>query len=693
MKQILLISAALFAWATVGNAQTPQKAQELPKDVTKSLMRPFQWKDANTLLLAQYEWGRDMTYYEMTVKPFAVTPGQAPEKHGDRPDYGLDKEAKNPTPSPDGKWVAYTYKNDLYAKNLETGNVVRHTTDGSEVILNGWASWVYYEEILGRGSRYCSFWWSPDSRTLAFFRCDDSNVPMFPIYVSEGQHGYVERTRYPKAGDPNPTVRVGLVPADGSGSVVWADFDEKEDQYFGQPYWTPDSGKLWLQWMNRDQTQLKLYAVSPKDGAKEVVYEENQTTWLDWIASPKFVDQGLLMVRDVAKWQQVYFCPWDGSGVKCLTSGHNWGLSILDVDAKANVLYYMARGEISTRYDVYAVNMPFGKKKAKDTAPRRLTKGDYSYSGVSFSPDFKYFVATRSNVATPTVTALYDVKTGTEKVLDDSKGPQFETAQANGLIPKTEMHFITTEDGFTLPATITWPLQMDPNKKYPVIVSIYGGPDAGTVMDAWASPERNFFWAQKGVIQVSIDHRGSGHCGKAGLDMMHRCLGKWEMHDYKLWIDYLRTFPCVNPAKVGITGYSYGGYITAYAVITEGDYFPYGIAGAGVYDWTLYDSHYTERFMDTPQDNPEGYKNGSVVRNAEQYGTEAQHSVLYLTHGTSDDNVHFQNSVQLVDALMKNNKHFDYMLYPAARHGYRGYQSAFSNREDIDFWTKYLLDE
>ena len=189
-----------------------------------------------------------------------------------------------------------------------------------------------------------------------------------------------------------------------------------------------------------------------------------------------------------------------------------------------------------------------------------------------------------------------------------------------------------------------------------------------------------------------MDHRGSGHCGKRGLDMMYRNLGKWEVHDYKLWIDYLREKGCADPGKVGITGYSYGGYVTALAVCTAGDYFPYGIAGAGVYDWMFYDTHYTERFMDTPEDNPEGYKNGSVLEQCGTYGSFGP-SVLMITHGTSDDNVHFQNAMRLTGELMKTNKHFRFMMYPGQRHGYRGYQGTFSAAEEMAFWTRYLLGE
>lgn len=700
MKRIFCLTIVLCAASFVAaQAQQPARPQA-PQGLTQSCPTPSGWKDAKTFTLFNGDY-RNPTYFEENVEtgarvqvegtnPMARAPRPAGGAQGQSP-YGLEADAKNPTLSPDNAWVAYTLNNDLYAKELATNKVVRYTFDGSETTLNGWASWVYYEEILGRGSRYRSFWWSPDSRHLAFFRCDDQKVPMFPIYVADGQHGYTERTRYPKAGDPNPEVKIGIVPVAG-GAVTWADFNEKDDQYFGTPFWTPTGDALWVQWMNRDQDHLILYSVAPADGSKKKVYEEQVDTWLDWVGNPLFVDKGFLMVRDFEKWQQVYLCPWDGSAATRLTSGNNWGLRILAVDTKTQTLFYSARKEISTHNDIYSVSMVPSKKKT-EPAPKRLTEGDYNFSGAQFSPDYKYFTVSYSNVSTPTVSALFSVKKGLVRILGDQKGPEYDRQMELGNVPVTEIHYITTADGFTIPATITYPLHMDKSKTYPVIVSIYGGPDAGTVMDSWTNPERVYSWAKEGVIQIAMDHRGSGHCGKLGMDMMHRDLGHWEINDYKLWIDYFASIAPINRNKVGITGFSYGGYISAYAVITAGDYFQYGLAGAGVHDWSLYDSHYGERFMDLPKDNPEGYKTSSVVQNAQKYGTYDKETVLYMTHGTSDDNVHYQNSMQLVKALMQTGHHFQFMIYPGERHGYGGFQGQFFSKENEAFWRRYLLDQ
>lgn len=691
MKRFVTAFFILFTITHMSHAQERVERHVAPEGLVKAADMPISWEDANTLLLYGGTPQKPSFYQENIktgIRESMERPGRKPD---DTSGWELEKEAKNPTLSPDGKKIAFTLYNDLYTKELATGQTIRHTFDGSQTILNGWASWVYYEEILGRGSMYRSFWWSPDSRRIVFFRSDDTNVPMFPIYVADGQDGYLEETRYPKAGEENPRVQIGIIDLEQESSVVWADFNPADDQYFGRPYWTPDGETLLVQWMNRRQNVLKLYALSPCNGKGHVIYKEEQETWLNWIDNILFLQKGFLMVRDFEKWQHIYYGTTEGKSFVRLTDGENWGLTLHGTDPEEQYVYFSARRDRSTRSHVYRTPV---KQARKDRGNRvqRLTAGDYHFTNVLFAPDYEHFVAVGSNVSTPSKLMLFSTNKGFLRTLSDTKGEAYDRELAAGNVPVSEMHYITTEDGFTLPAVITWPLHMEEGKKYPVIVSIYGGPNSGTVMDRWTAPAGKYHWAKEGVIQIAMDHRGSGHCGKKGQDMMYRNLGKWELHDYKLWIDYLRETGKINEKKVGITGYSYGGYVTALAVCTAGDYFPYGIAGAGVFDWMFYDTHYTERFMDTPQNNPEGYKNGSVLEQCAAYATKGP-SVLLITHGTSDDNVHYQNAVRLADELMKHNKHFQFMIYPGARHGYRGYQAVFSAAEETVFWTRYLMGD
>jgi dipeptidyl-peptidase-4 len=590
-----------------------------------------------------------------------------------------DVEEKNPTLSPDGKYVAFTRDNDLYSVKVDDGSEIRYTSDGTNVIYNGWSSWVYYEEILGRPTNYKAFWWSPDSKQLAFMRFDDTQVPMFPIYVSKGQHGYLEETRYPKAGDPNPEVKVGFVKVEGS-SVVWADFNEQDDQYFGEPYWSFDSQSIMVQWMDRDQTNLKFYSVNPTDGGKNEIYDEKQPTWINLDHSERITyltdNKHYILKSDRTGWAHYYLYTLDGKLVNPLTSG-DWQVTSLElVDEKNKVVYFTARKENSATVDLYRVD--YSGKGLK-----RLTFGDYTHQ-VKVSPDGKYFITNYSNVSTPNIVALVDNKGKLIKELANSKSSDFE----NYNIGKTAYFTIPSEDGkFDLPIIITYPVDFDESKAYPVIMSIYGGPDAGTVRNTWKGTS-NQYWAKEGIIQVACDHRASGHFGKQGVAWMHRNLGKWELVDYITVAKWLKAKSWVADDKLLITGHSYGGYMTCLALTKGADYFDYGIAGAPVTSWELYDTHYTERWMDTPQDNPQGYKDGSILTYVNQYK-----GGLRIMHGDLDDNVHLQNTIQLVDAFTERDIPFELMIYPGSRHGFAPSKSAYDFKERVRFYYQYLLEK
>jgi len=585
-------------------------------------------------------------------------------------------EERNPLLSPDADYVAFTRDNNLFAIDLKSEKEYQYTSDGAKFIYSGYAAWVYFEEILGRGSRYRAFWWSPDGKKLAFMRFDEAKVPVFPLYNSEGVHGFLEETPYPKPGDPNPDVRVGIVPVTG-GSIVWADFNEKDDQYFGTPFWTPDSKELWVQWMNRGQDDYRIYGVDPQTGKKRLVYGEQQSSWIDWMERIEFLkeNKGFIIRSDKDGWDHMYLFSMDGK-LKNRITGGKWQVSGIQlVDEDGGWVYFTARKEASTRTDLYKVKLN-GKQLT------RLTFGEYTHTP-RLSPKGSYFITTYHNVATPERTALYTGDGRLVRELGDSKGKEFD----NYDLAKVELTRVRTPDGYDLPVVVTWPVDFDASKKYPVLISIYGGPNSGTVRDGWRGT-RDQWWAQEGIIQVSCDHRGSGHFGKEGVALMHRNLGKWEMNDYIEVVKWLRTKPYVDATKIGITGGSYGGYTTCMALTYGADYFTHGIAGSSVTDWNLYDTHYTERFMDTPAENPEGYKNGLVMTYADRYK-----GLLRIVHGTMDDNVHMQNSIQLVDKLQDLGKHFEFMVYPGGRHGWGGAKAVHNRIEAAHFWYRNLLEK
>jgi dipeptidyl-peptidase 4 len=588
----------------------------------------------------------------------------------------------NQTISPDGNYVAFTKNNDLYTVNLTTLKENRITKDGSETILNGYASWVYMEEILGRRSRNRSFWWSPDSRHIAFFRSDDTKVPVFTITDASGLHGVVETQHYPKVGDPNPEVKVGIVNPDG-GNVVWSAFNEKDDQYFGLPYWKPDGNSLLVQWMNRLQDNLIIYEVNIFTGKKTEFYNEKQKSWID------LDDQGgriqflkentdFILTSDVTGWNHLYLYDIKGKLVNAITSGKFTVTGLTYVDEKKGVVYFTARSlENTARTDFYRVNIN-GKNM------ERLTLGDYNNT-ISLSPEGSYFVTTYNNAATPTKMTLISTKRKIVKELGDGKGEEFD----NYNLAKTEIIRVKSDDGlYDLPMKITWPANMDKSKKYPVLVSVYGGPNAGSVMDTWSLNGTQQWYAKEGLIQVIMDHRASGHFGKEGVSNMYHNLGYWEMKDYSTMVKWLITNGSADASKICITGFSYGGYMTCYALTYASDVFTHGMAGGSVTDWTLYDSHYTERFMGTPANNPDGYKSSSVLTHADKYK-----GMIQIVHGMIDDNVHMQNSIQFISKLQDLKKDFEFMPYSGGRHGWGGNKGTHFQNMKTKFIYTYLLEK
>ncbi len=703
---------AMMAILSVSSAQKKQLdnadllANKLPKNFINGIPTVVKWLDDESVILRQrVHPDSAQKNYVMDVKTGKLTEATADQMKGAVPptksvsvknndlfykngsvekQITFDKtEEKNPTFSPDSNYIAYTKGNDLYTYNLSTSKEIRLTTDGTTTTLNGFASWVYWEEIFGRATRYRAFWWNPNSKQLAYMHFDESMVPMFPIYNSEGQRGFVEETRYPKAGERNPEVKVGFVNVEGS-ATTWADFNDKDDQYFGWPIWREDGSSLLVQWINRGQDHLKIFDVSPSSGAKKIMYEEEQKTWVDLEdkaggritflkTKPAFI-----LESDKTGWNHLYLHNNNGTLVNPITSGNFRVLNVLLIDEKNSLVYFTARGkENSARVDLYSV-------KLNGADMKRLTFGDYQHQ-VSLSPNGKNFITTYSNTQSPAKVALFDTKGKLVRELGDAKGTDLD----NYALAKTELIRIKSADGlFDLPAMVTWPTNMDPNKKYPLLVSIYGGPDAGTVMDGWKWNANQQFYAQEGMIQVAFDHRASGHFGKAGVNYMHRNLGYWEMEDYMTMAKWFIEKGQADPTKICITGFSYGGYMSAYALTYGSSVFTHGMAGGSVVDWKLYDSHYTEKFMDTPAENPEGYKSGNVLTYVDKYK-----GMLQIVHGTMDDNVHMQNSIQLISALEDKGKDFEFMLYPGGRHGWGGAKGVHFSNFKTKFIYKYLLEK
>lgn len=587
---------------------------------------------------------------------------------------------ENAALSPDSSRIAYVSGNDLWIMETATRRTWRVTKDGGEAIYNGRSSWVYNEEILGRGTDYRAFWWSPDSRRVAFMRTDDRHVPIYTMFDEQGQYGRNIPIRYPKAGDTNPIVQIAIADVQ-SQQTTWADFDANAGQYFGTPYWRPDGQALYTQWMNRRQDSLKIESVDVNTGKRTPFYTEHQPTWisLDQENRMQFIParNQFLLLSDKSGWRHLYIASLDGSHIKPLTSG-DWEVEKVEyIDGKKGWIYFTARKENSLRTDLYKI-------KTDGSGMKRLTFGDYMHR-VKLSPEAGYFITTYGNAATPSRMAVVNNNGKVLRELGNQRGPDYASYAG----PRYEIFRIKNPDGFELPVRISYPAHYDSTRTYPVIVNIYGGPGHKNVTEGYVGGFREPDSSQ--LVHVSMDHRGSGHFGKKGMNQLYGKLGTWELEDYAFVMRSLFSrHPNFDTSRVAITGFSYGGYLTCLALAKKPEIFRYGLAGGSVTDWMLYDTHYTERYMGHPKDNPEGYKNASVHSHVKNMT-----GVLRLAQGTLDDNVHVQNTLQLVNSLMLAGKRFELMLYPGAAHAWfwmREKQAHFihANKTFID---KYLLNQ
>jgi dipeptidyl-peptidase-4 len=575
--------------------------------------------------------------------------------------------------SPDGHQIAYTKNKDLYVYDLLNNREVRLTTDASYRIYNGYSSWVYMEEILERPSRYAAFWWSPDGSKIAYLRTDETEVPVFTLNrldEPDGVHGSLEVVPYPKAGDPNPKVKMGIADI-ATGKTTWVKTDYSVDQYIAWPFWSPDSKKLAIQVLNRDQNDLQILLADPVTGDFVKIYKETSKTWLE-IHEDIYVmknNSGFIIRSLKNGWENLSYQGWDGRQIAQLTNLDFRVNSIDRVDEDYKLVYFTATGSESTDSHAFRVGLN-GRNLFQ------ITRGDGTHI-VSISPKGSYLIDTWNSITSAGSIIAYDKKGKLLKEIYKFEQPAYDPAKNS----KAEFVKIMTSDGlFSMPAIITYPLNFDPSKKYPVIFDIYGGPDSKNVYNRWAGANPSWY-AQNGIITFTIDHRGSGQFGRRGLDYIYRSLGKWEILDYEDGVKWLLSKPFIDGSRMGITGSSYGGYMTCLALTKGADFWTHGFAGSSVTDWKLYDDVYTERYMDTPHDNPDGYKDGSVLTFANNLKGK-----LYLTHGDMDDNVHMQNSIYLISKLEDEGKQFQFMLYPEGRHGWGGAKAMHSRNEANLFW-------
>lgn len=649
--------------AETGESEIFLNYTELKKDLPKGFLverADFRTSDYTKFL---FNGNKDIYFYNRNTKEWKQLTTSP------------DIEEKNPTLSPDGNKAAFTRENNLYVVDINSGKETRLTFDGNETIKNGYASWVYMEEIIGRSSNYKAYWWAPNSDMIAYLRFDDSPVPRFPLYRADGVHGEIEWEYYPKAGDANPIVKFGIADINTT-KTIWID-EDKVDRYAAFPFWSHDGKTVYYQRLNRGQDTMIIYSGNPKLGTRKIVYIETQPTWVDFFEDVYVFEDGsgFLLRSSRSGYYHLYYYDMSGNLINKLTGGE-WDVDeIIYVDEKNKMVYFDGSMDESTETHLYKVELYGG-------APEKLTSVEGTHS-CQVSPEGKYFIDRYSSISFPTKLELFNSESKSIRLIADAK----LSAMDEFALGKTELFRIPASDGFKLPAKWILPPNFDESKKYPVVFNIYAGPGAATVANSFPYWLADNYLAQQGIIVISVDHRGSGHFGKKGISLMHRNLGKWEMTDLSRAVDWLSEKPFVDTTKIGITGGSYGGYVTCMALTYGADYFTHGIAQYSVTDWRLYDNVYTERYMDTPAENPEGYKFGSALTHVDKYKGK-----LLITHGTMDDNVHMQNTIQFVDKLQNINKDFELMLYPNARHGV-GFPKFFhALREEYEFWLGHFFD-
>ena len=559
---------------------------------------------------------------------------------------------EEPAWSPDSRRVAFVRGNDLYVVEVGAGREERLTRDGSADILNGKLDWVYQEEIYGRGL-FKAHWWSEDSSSLAFLRLDETGVPRHTLVDEIEEPAEVEVTPYPRPGERNASVRLGIVRLGGEGTR-WVDLAPyaAAEPLVVDVAWTPRGEVAW-QVQDREQTWLDLN-LADASGRSRRVMRETTRAWVESHGSPVWLKDGtFLWLSERDGWKHVYRLDAQGNVVRRLTSGEWEARTLHGVDERGGWAYFSGTERSPIGGDVYRVRLDGSRLT-------RLSAREGTHVA-AFPASMTRYADIWSDLWTPPQVRLHAAD-GTEALVIDASPV---AALAEYRLQRPELVQVPTRDGFVMEAMLIKPPGFDPSRRYPVLQSTYAGPHAQRVRNAWGETSHLFLQliAQKGVLVWVCDNRSASGKGAVSAWSAWKRLGVTELADIEDGLAWLRRQPFVDPARIGIEGWSYGGFMTSYA-LTHSTSFAMGIAGGPVTDWRLYDSVYTERFMGTPANNAAGY-----AETAPQQAAASLHGRLLLVHGAIDDNVHPQNTARFAHALQKAGKPFRMMIYPKQRHG------------------------
>jgi len=563
--------------------------------------------------------------------------------------------------SPDSRRVAFVRDNDIFVTDLDSGTETALTADGGADIINGAADWVYEEEL----SLSDAFRWSPDGTRIAFWRFDQSPIPPFYLVDQLTLYPRLQPVRYPKAGTANSEVRLGIVELE-SGAQTWIDpgGDGGEEHYIARMDFTADGDEIWFQRLNRHQNRMDLLLADVRSGASRVIMTDTDERWID-LQEPIWIDDGRRFVYSSARdgYQQLFLYRRDGSLVGKITAG-DWDVTeVFGVDDGAGVLYFTGAADGPLVRPVYRIGL--------DGSGFRRVSDEAGWHDADFAPDFRHYLDRHSRAGVPPTQTLRRANGESVRVLA-ANDDLAQRLDALGLQRPEFVQVPAADPDVTLNAWIIRPPDFDPAGRYPLLMYVYGGPGSQTVTDSWGGDR--YLWhqimARQGYLVASVDNRGTGARGADFKKMTYLKLGQIESADQIAAARHFAGFPYVDGSRIGIWGWSYGGYMAALTSFTGGDVFAAAMSVAPVTDWRLYDTIYTERYMRTPEENPEGYANGAPLNHA-----AGLQSAFLLIHGTGDDNVHAQNSIQLLQRLVEADKQFDFRLYPNKAHSISGPES------------------
>jgi dipeptidyl-peptidase-4 len=610
--------------------------------------------NGNALLFVSAE---ELSWYDLaaqTSKRLVVSPQNQNAQGGDAAGDTTIDDAKI---SPDGRWVSFLRAHDLWVVSVAGGAPRLLTLGGSEERRNAELDWVYPEEL----DLHTAYWWSPDSSKIAFLQLDESHVEKYPLVDSLSYAGETTEERYPVAGSPNPVARIGVVvvtatAGGGPSDVRWMDTGSDSSALLARVAWLADSRRVAIERLNRPQNRLDLLFADAATGKSQTALAERDKYWINLGDDLHFFADGkrFLWSSERSGFRHLYLYDLAGRQLAQLTRG-DWEVeSVAGVDENNGAVYFTSTRQSPVERHFYRVPLSGGD-------PVQLTRGHGTHE-VDLAPDEGHFLDTYSTAANPPRQDLFRADGASVAALAENRVAELDTYR----LQPVEFFTVPGADGTPLDASLIKPADFDPSRKYPVIVHLYGGPGAQEVRDAWQGAD--FLWhqlmARKGFVIFALDNRGTSGRGHNFETPIYHHFGEVELADQLAGAAWLARQPYVDPSRIGIWGWSYGGYMACLAMLRAGDVFKAGFAGAPVTDWRQYDTIYTERYMGTPQENPQGYRYSSPVNFAD--GLQGK---LLIAHATGDDNVHFANTVELAEKFVEAQKYAEYQIYAGRGHG------------------------